>query len=104
MSPYELGPVPATTAAPATELDDGKDSKDIAYSANVAPVQDGDVENGSSKNVYDGKERYDMIIPEGVDPALMPHEDVRRGLKQRHIQVSTRISVHACPAAVQEPR
>jgi hypothetical protein len=86
MSPYELGPVPATPAAEQLAVDDSKDAKDVAYSANVAPVNEVDMEGGSK--VYDGKERYDMVIPDGVDPALMPHEDVRRGLKQRHIQVS----------------
>lgn len=46
----------------------------------------GDLEAADDDKVV-RNERYDMVIPDGVDPALMPHEEVRRGLKQRHIQV-----------------
>ena len=85
MSLHELGPVPAAARSSNIEVEDSKAAKDVAFDANVIPVYD--AEAGSDKPVYDGKERYDMVIPEGVDPNLMPHEDVRRGLKQRHIQV-----------------
>lgn len=84
MSPSDIHAAPPVSQV--TYLESEQDSKkEAAYNTNVLAV---DPEHGDDEKHYDGKERYDMIIPEGVDPELMPHEDVRRGLKQRHIQVS----------------
>jgi len=61
--------------------EDKGDGKGDAYAMNVLPVPD--LETGGDAGKHGGE-----IIPEGVDPNLIQNEQVHRGLKQRHIQVS----------------
>lgn len=56
-----------------------KEDKHDSITAEVLPVLDAEAGDG---RVDDGP-----VIPKGVDPDLFRKEEVKRGLKERHIQV-----------------
>ena len=68
-----------TESAHGLSNDEKTDCKGDAYATSVHPVSD--LESAGYPIKGD-------VIPEGVDPNIMRVEQVHRGLKQRHIQVS----------------
>lgn len=82
---HELQPLPHLTDSSAQEMGSptGKGADKTAATTQVVDPEAGEVDDKQPRD----DERYDMVIPQGVDPSLMPHETVKRGLKQRHIQV-----------------
>lgn len=71
---------------PQIESEMDSDKKAEAYDPVVAQADNEDLEKGRVKEFFAGQ--HQDVIPDSVDPNFVQVEQVRRGLSQRHIQVS----------------